>query len=118
MPSSVNVERLFRSSTTLHRSTQELSIQAAELDSALARDGAARLQQAVAAQQRVRIGSIIALAVAVTLIREGNLVAIALVALVSGLYLATVLRANTVAAESSASFRGISAFLAVADAVA
>jgi diguanylate cyclase (GGDEF)-like protein len=118
MPSSVSVKRLFRSSTTLHRSTQELSIQAAELDTALARDGSARFQQALAGQQRVRIGGIIALAVATTLIRGGNLVAIAVAAVVSGLYLTTVLRATTVAGHPDAPFPGITAFLAVADAVA
>ncbi len=118
MPSRVSVNRLFRSSTTLHRSTQELSIQAAELDSALARDGAARLQQAIAGQQPVRIGGLIALAVATTLIRDGNLAVIALAAVISGLYLTTILRASTVAGHPEASFRGITAFLAVADAVA
>jgi diguanylate cyclase (GGDEF)-like protein len=102
----------------LHRSTQELSIQAAELDSALARDGAARLQQALASQQMVRIGGMIALAVAATLIRDGNLVAIAAAAVISGLYLTTILRAGTVAGHADASFRGITAFLAVADAFA
>jgi diguanylate cyclase (GGDEF)-like protein len=117
MPSSVNVERLFRSSTTLHRSTQELSIQAAELDSALARDGSARFQQALADQQRVRIGSVIALAVATTLIRGGNLVAIAIAAGMSGLYLALVLRATTVAGHPNPSQRFITALLAVSDAV-
>lgn len=118
MPSSVNVERLFRSSTTLHRSTQELSIQAAELDSALARDGTARFQQALAGQQRVRIGSVIALGVATTLIRGGNLVAIAIAAVVSGLYLAIVLRVTTVVNQPEGSSRGVVPLLAVADAIA
>lgn len=118
MPSRVSVNRLFRSSTTLHRSTQELSIQAAELDAALVRDGSARLQQALAGQQTVRIGGMVAIAVATTLIRGGNLAAIAVAAVVSGLYLTTILRASTVAGHPGASFRGVTAFLAVADAVA
>jgi diguanylate cyclase (GGDEF)-like protein len=118
MPSGVPVERLFRSSTTLHRSTQELSVQAAELDAALARDSIARFQQALAGQQRVRIGGMIALAVATTLMRGGNLIVIAIAAVVSGLYLTTILRASTVAHQPNRSFRGIAMFLAAADAIA
>jgi diguanylate cyclase (GGDEF)-like protein len=118
MPSRVSVNRLFRPSTTLQRSTQELSIQTAELDAALVRDGSARLQQAIAEQQPVRIGGIVALAVATTLIRDGNLAAIAVAAVVSGLYLTTILRASTVAGHPDPSFRGVTAFLAVADAFA
>src|SRR3954462_10341139 len=97
MPSGVPVERLFRSSTTLHRSTQELSVQAAELDAALSRDGTARFQQALSGQQRARIGGMIALAVATTLMRGGNLIVIAIAAVVSGLYLTLSLPAATVA---------------------
>ena len=118
MPSSVPVERLFRASTTLQRSTQELSIQTAELDAALARDGTARFLQAVSGQQGVRIGGMIALAVATTLLRGGNLIVIAIAAVVSGLYLTTVLRATTVAAHPDVSFRGVASFLSAADAVA
>jgi diguanylate cyclase (GGDEF)-like protein len=118
MPSRVSVNRLFRSSTTLHRSTQELSIQAAELDAALARDGSARLRQAIAGQQPVRIGGLIALAVATTLIRNGNLAVIAIAAVISWLYLTTILRASTVAERPDATFRGTTGLLAVADAFA
>ena len=118
MPSSVPVERLFRASTTLQRSTQELSIQTAELDAALARDGTARFLQAVSGQQGVRIGGMVALAVATTLLRGGNLIVIAIAAVVSGLYLTTVLRATTVAAHPDVSFRGVASFLSAADAVA
>src|SRR5947199_9100670 len=118
MPSGVPVERLFRSSTTLHRSTQELSIQAAELDAALSRDGSARFQQTVSAQQRVRIGGMIALAVATTLMRGGNLMVIAIAAVISGFYLTTILRASTVAHQANRSSRGVGLFLASADAIA
>jgi diguanylate cyclase (GGDEF)-like protein len=118
MPSRVPAERLFRSSKTLHRSTQELSIQAAELDAALMRDDAARFQQAIAGQQRVRIGGMIALAVGATLIRGGHLVAIALSVLVAGAYILAVLRVGTTARAEGAASQGGSLTLAAADAVA
>jgi len=117
MQSSVTPERLFRLSTTLHRSTKELSIQTAELDAALERDGSARFREALAGQQRVRIGAIVALAVAATVVRAGNLVAIAIAVVVSGLYLVTLLRAASVAAKPLAPFRSITTFLSLADAV-
>src|SRR4051812_6307430 len=116
MTSKVPVERLFRASTTLHRSTQELSIQAAELESALVRDGSARFRQALADQQAVRISGAIALAVAATLLRAANPVIVGAVAIIAGLYIGIVVRAGTLATRENASFAWISSFVAVLDA--
>src|ERR1043166_3480753 len=116
MPSKVPVERLFRASTTLHRSTQELSIQAAELEAALVRDGTARFRQALVDQQPVRIAGAIALAVAATLLRAANPVIVGAVSVIAGLYIGLILRAATLSGRPEASFTGISSFVAVLDA--
>src|SRR3954452_20431845 len=88
----VSVERLFRSSKTLHRTTQELSMQAAELAAALTRDDIARFQQAVAAPHRVRVSAIGVFAFSVGFLRAGNLAATAVAALITTAYVAISLR--------------------------
>jgi diguanylate cyclase (GGDEF)-like protein len=117
MPSKVPIDRLFRPSTTLHRSTQELSIQTAELESALSRDGIARSRQVLYDQQPVRIASGIALAVAASLIRSANPVIIGAVVLIAGLYTALSVRAVSLAGRPDPDFGTISSFVAVMDAV-
>ncbi|HEY6220718.1 MAG TPA: GGDEF domain-containing protein [Gemmatimonadaceae bacterium] len=118
MTSKVPVERLFRASTTLHRSTQELSLQAAELDAALTRDGVARFRQALAGQQTVRIAGAIGLGVAAALTRGGNLAVIAIAAATCGIYLAVVMRASASATGKESRFNRVAAVISLADAVA
>jgi len=60
----------------------------------------------------------VALGVATTVIRDGNLAAIAAAAGISGIYLTTIRRASTVDGHADASVSGITACPAVADAVA
>lgn len=117
MPSTVPPERFFRHSKTLHRSTQELSLQVAELDAALTRDESARFQQSLAGQQRVRIGGAIAMAVLAVFVRGGSLQTLAFAVAVSGLYVMMVLRMSHLATRSSSSRRDAIP-LAVADAIA
>jgi diguanylate cyclase (GGDEF)-like protein len=117
MPSTVPPERFFRTSKTLHRSTQELSLQVAELDAALTRDESARFQQSLAGQQRVRIAGAVALAVATVFVRSGSLQAIAYAVAIAGLYVVMALRMSHVAARSTSSRRDVIP-LAIADAVA
>lgn len=118
MPATVQPDRFFRTSKTLHRSTQELSIQAAELDAALTRDECLRFRQALAIQQRVRISAAIALAVTAVFVRSGSMIAIAFAVAVTGLYVVMAMRMSAVAARSETSSRGDIIPLAVADALA
>ncbi|MEO5567838.1 MAG: GGDEF domain-containing protein, partial [Gemmatimonadaceae bacterium] len=116
MPSLVPPERFFRTSKTLHRSTQELSLQVAELDAALTRDESARFRQVLAGQKSARISAAIALAVAALFVRSGLLVPIAFAVAVTGFYVVIVLRMSTAAAKVDSSRRDILP-LAAADAI-
>ncbi|HET9423891.1 MAG TPA: GGDEF domain-containing protein [Gemmatimonadaceae bacterium] len=118
MPSPVPPERFFRSSKTLHRSTQELSLQAMELDAALIRDESARFRQALASQQRIRISAAIALAVAAVFVRSGQMIPIGLAVAITGAYVMLVIRMSAVAAKTQFASRGDILPLAVADALA
>ena len=111
-------DQFFRSSKTLHRSTQELSLQMAELESALGRDESARFQQALLAQQKVRIGGILGLAVLTIFVRDGALGAIAFAAAITGSYIFVLLRVSSAALGSPLSSRGDVIPLAIADAAA
>jgi diguanylate cyclase (GGDEF)-like protein len=108
---------MFRESKTLHRSTQELSLQMAELDAALTREETARFNQTLGAQQKVRITGAIALAVISVFVREGSLSTIALGVAIVGAYLFTVLRMGTTSVHSIYASRRDMIPLAVADAV-
>ena len=109
-------DRFFRSSKTLHRSTQELTLQMAELDAALTREEAARFHQALGAQQKVRIAGAIALAVVAVFVRAGSLGAIAFSAAAVGVYLFLVLRMGSASVRSVYATRRDVIPLAVADA--
>lgn len=116
MSSSVPPDRFFRESKTLHRSTQELSLQVAELDAALTREETARFNQTLAAQQKVRIAGSIALAVICVFVREGSLTTIAIGVAIVGVYLFTVLRMGTTSVHSVYASRRDMIPLAIADA--
>jgi diguanylate cyclase (GGDEF)-like protein len=116
MTSSVPPDRFFRSSKTLHRSTQELSLQMAELDAALSREESARFHQTLGAQQRVRIASSIALAAIAVFVRGGALTAIAFAVPVVGAYLFVVLRMGSASVQSIYASRHDIIPLAIADA--
>jgi diguanylate cyclase (GGDEF)-like protein len=110
-------DRLFRQSKTLHRSTQELSMQVAELDAAMNREEGARFRQTLAAQQKVRIIGAIALAITAMFVRAGSLVAIAFAVALAGVYVFLALRMSSVAVDSTSSSRRDILPLAAADAV-
>jgi hypothetical protein len=116
MPTPVPPDRLFRQSKTLHRSTQELSLAMAELEMALTREESARFQQALAAQQKVRIVGAIALAITSVFIREGLLTVIAFAVAIAGAYLFVVLRMSSARVQSTYARRRDMIPLAVADA--
>jgi diguanylate cyclase (GGDEF)-like protein len=116
MPTPVSPDRIFRQSKTLHRSTQELTLQMAELDMALNREESARFQQAMAAQQKVRIVAAIALAIAAVFIREGLLTVIAFAVAIAGGYLFMVLRMGSAKVQSAYVRRRDMIPLAIADA--
>ena len=107
----------FRESKTLHRSTQELTLQMAELDAALTREETARFNQTLGAQQKVRITGAIALAVICVFVREGSLGTIAVGAAVVGAYLFTVLRMGSSTVQSRYASRRDMIPLAIADAI-
>jgi diguanylate cyclase (GGDEF)-like protein len=117
MASLLPPDRFFRSSKTLHRSTQELSLQMAELDAALTREESARFQQTLAAQQKVRIAGAIALAITTVFVRGGSLTTIAIAVALTGAYAFLALRMSAVALKSSSSSRRDVIPLAIADAV-
>jgi len=117
MTSSVPPERFFRESKTLHRSTQELSLQMADLDAALSREEASRFNQALAGQQKVRIVGAIALAVVSVFVRDGALGAIAAAVAIAGAYLFMVVRMGGVSVHSMYASRRDMIPLAIADAV-
>jgi diguanylate cyclase (GGDEF)-like protein len=118
MSSNATVENLLRSSKSLHRTTQEMSMQAAVLEAALTRDEVDLFHQALAIQQRVRIGAVIALTVAAILIRSGSLVAIAIATLIAGAYAVTVLRIGARSAKAETVSKSAPVVLAVSDAIA
>src|SRR5436190_12657301 len=107
MPSLVPPERFFRESKTLHRSTQELSLQAAELDAALTRDEAARFQQSIRGQAQVRVSGAVALAIASVFVSGGSPLRIAFAAVVTGFYLVMVLRMSAIARKQQSSRRDV-----------
>jgi diguanylate cyclase (GGDEF)-like protein len=115
MPTPVT-EKFFRSSKTIHRSTQELSLQMAELEAAMTREENARFQQALAAQQKVRISGAIALAVTAVFVRGGSLTVLAFGAAFVGIYLFVVLRMSTAKVRSTYASRRDMIPLAIADA--
>jgi diguanylate cyclase (GGDEF)-like protein len=117
MSSSVPPDRFFRESKTLHRSTQELSLQMAELDAALSREEASRFNQALAGQQKVRIAGAIALAVISVFVRGGALSAIAAAVTIGGAYLFMVVRMSGVSVHAMYASRRDMIPLAIADAV-
>jgi diguanylate cyclase (GGDEF)-like protein len=117
MPSLVPPDRFFRSSKTLHRSTQELSMQVAELEAAMTRDEAARFQQALLAQQKVRVGGVVALAMLAVFIRSGGLTSIAFAVAIAGAYAFMTLRISSVALKSTSASRRDVIPLAIADAL-
>jgi diguanylate cyclase (GGDEF)-like protein len=108
---------MFRESKTLHRSTQELSLQMAELDAALTREETARFNQTLGAQQKVRIAGAIGLAVISVFVREGSLSTIAMAATIVGVYLFTVVRMGSATVHSIYATRRDMIPLAGADAV-
>jgi diguanylate cyclase (GGDEF)-like protein len=116
MSTSVPPDRFFRESKTLHRSTQELSMQVAELDAALNREESARFTQILAGQQKIRVTASIALAVTSIFMREGSLAVIAAAVAATGLYLFVVLRMSSVAVQSVYASRRDMIPLAIADA--
>src|SRR4029079_8698562 len=117
MSSPVPPEGFFRESKTLHRSTQELSLQVAELDAAMSREEFARFNYTLGAQQKVRIAAAIALAVISVFVREGELSTIAISVAVVGAYLFTVLRMGNASIQSMDAPRRDMIPLAIADAV-
>jgi diguanylate cyclase (GGDEF)-like protein len=114
---SVPPHRQIRHSKTLHRSTQELSLQMAELDAAMTREEAARLQQTLGAQLRVRIAGAIALAITCVFVREGSLVAMSIAVAFTGLYVFVVMRLSNVASRPTTTAQRGVVPLAVVDAV-
>src|SRR6476659_2214112 len=110
-------DRYFRESKTLHRSTQELSIQVAALDAALNSEEEERVNQILAAQQKLRITGAIALAVTSVFVRGGALGAIAIAVAILGAYLFMVLRMGSAAVQSEYATRRDMIPLALADAV-
>jgi diguanylate cyclase (GGDEF)-like protein len=114
---SVPPDRFFRESKTLHRSTQELSLQIAELDAALSREEASRFNHALGGQQKVRIAGAIALAVISVFVREGALGAIAAAVAIVGAYLFMVVRMGGVSVHAMYASRRDMIPLAIADAV-
>jgi diguanylate cyclase (GGDEF)-like protein len=117
MSSSAPPDGFFRESKTLHRSTQELSLQVAELDAAMSREEFARFNYTLGAQQKVRIAAAIALAVISVFVREGELSTIAISVAVVGAYLFTVLRMGNASIQSMDAPRRDMIPLAIADAV-
>ena len=117
MTSSVPTDKFFRESKTLHRSTQELSLQMAELDAALSREEKARFTQTLGAQQKVRITGAIALAVISVFVREGALGTIAMAVAIAGAYLFLVVRMGAASVHSAYASRRDMIPLAIADAV-
>jgi diguanylate cyclase (GGDEF)-like protein len=117
MSSPVPPEGFFRESKTLHRSTQELSLQVAELDAAMNREEFARFNYVLGAQEKVRITSAIALAVISVFVREGALGTIAISVAIVGAYLFTVLRMGSASVHSMYASRRDMIPLAIADAV-
>jgi diguanylate cyclase (GGDEF)-like protein len=117
MSSSLPPERFSRESKSLHRSTQELSMQVAELDAALNREEFSRFNQILAAQQKVRMTGAIAMAVTSVFVREGSLGVIAIAAALVGAYLFVVLRMGSASVQSLYSSRRDMIPLAIADAV-
>src|ERR1043165_2467248 len=116
MASSGPPDRFFRESKTLHRSTQELSLQIAELDAAMNREETARFNQTLGDQQKVRPVGAIALAVTSMFVREGHLGAIAIGVAIVGAYLFVVLRMGSARVHSKYVSRRDMIPLAVADA--
>jgi diguanylate cyclase (GGDEF)-like protein len=117
MSSPVPPGRFYRESKSLHRSTQELSLQMAELDATMTREESARFGQSLGAQEKVRIGGVLALAVISAMVREGSLTAIAIGVALAGAYLFTVLRMGSAGVRSKYVSRGDMIPLAIADAV-
>ena len=109
-------DSFFRHSKTLHRSTQELSMQVAELDAAMNREEAARFRQTLGAQQKVRITGAIALAITAMFVRAGSLGAIAAAVALAGVYMFLTVRMSSVPLGTSPTSRGEMIPLAVADA--
>jgi diguanylate cyclase (GGDEF)-like protein len=109
-------DKFFRSSKTLHRSTQELTLQMADLEAAINREESGRFQQTLSAQQRIRIGGAIALAVTAVFIRAGSLGAIATAVAILGAYLFVVLRMGSAAVQRLYASRRDMIPLAIADA--
>jgi diguanylate cyclase (GGDEF)-like protein len=116
MASSLPPDSFFRQSKTLHRSTQELSLQVAELDAAMNREEAARFRHTLAAQQKVRITGAIALAITAMFVRSGSLGAIAIAVALAGIYMFITLRMSSVPLGTSPTSRGEMVPLAIADA--
>jgi diguanylate cyclase (GGDEF)-like protein len=116
MASLLPPDSFFRQSKTLHRSTQELSLQVAELDAAMNREEAARFRQTLGSQQKVRITGAIALAITAMFVRAGSLGAIAAAVALAGIYMFLTLRMSSVALGSSPTARGEMIPLAIADA--
>jgi diguanylate cyclase (GGDEF)-like protein len=108
-------EAFSRSSKTLHRSTQELTLQMAEMDAALTREESARFQHVLAGQQKVRIAGALGLGVVSVFVRGGSLSALAITVAVTGVYLFLTLRMSSAALRSSSSRRDVIP-LAIADA--
>ena len=107
----------FRESKTLHRSTQELSLQMAELDAALNREEIARFKQILGGQQKVRIAAAIVLAVTSIFVREGALSTIAIAVAIAGAYLFFVMRMGDDSVQSVYAERQDMIPLAIADAI-
>jgi diguanylate cyclase (GGDEF)-like protein len=116
MPAPVPPDKFFRSSKSLHRSTQELSLQMAELDAVLTREEAARFHQTLGAQQKVRVAGAIALAVTAVFVRQGELGTIAIAVAMLGAYLFMVLRMGSARVQSLYASRRDIIPLAIADA--
>jgi diguanylate cyclase (GGDEF)-like protein len=93
-------------------------MQMVELDAAMTKDEAARFQQALLGQQKVRIGGIIVLAVLAMFVRSDSLTTIAIAAAIAGSYIFMVLRMSAIALKSTSASRGDVIPLAIADAVA
>jgi diguanylate cyclase (GGDEF)-like protein len=119
MSSSVPPDRhsYYRESKTLHRSTQELTLQMAELDAALTREESARFKQTLGGQQKVRVAGAIAMAVTSVFMREGALTTIAVAVGIAGAYLFVVLRMSSANVQSRYASRRDMIPLALADAV-
>jgi len=115
MADSFQTDPFLRSSKTLHRSTQELTLQMAELDAALTREESSRFQQVLAGQEKVRVVGAIGLAIVSVFVRGGSLSALAITVAVTGVYLFMTLRMSTAALKQGSSRRDVIP-LAIADA--